>query len=288
MRNSPWQRVSKSRRCTICGKHDWCLFAGPDSDPTAAICARIESDKRVGEAGWLHQLRDDGLRRPVVRSVTIEPNKPCRDFGDLARRCTRATRPQSLAKLSDGLALSMSSLQRLSIGWSYQQGAWTFPMSDAAGNVVGIRLRFPNGRKLAIKGGKDGLFIPTDLQHQGKLLISEGPTDTAALLELGFAAVGRPSCTGGIKHLIELICRQDVEDVVVVADGDGPGRCGAESLVSVLRAYSGKVRTIEPPDGIKDARAWKQAGATKGDVERIIEAAIVKKLEFETRKVGGR
>jgi hypothetical protein len=61
--------------------------------------------------------------------------------------------------------------------------------------------------------------------------------------------------------------------VVVVADADEPGRRGAEKLASVLRVYVPGVRVIEPPDGVKDVRAWKRAGATRADVEHLIQAA---------------
>jgi hypothetical protein len=84
---------------------------------------------------------------------------------------------------------------------------FTFPMKDSNGRIVGIRLRLPSGRKLAIKDGKEGLFYPGDLQPGGRLLAAEGPTDTAALLDLGFSAVGRPSCNGGIRHVLQLVRR---------------------------------------------------------------------------------
>jgi hypothetical protein len=66
--------------------------------------------------------------------------------------------------------------------------------------------------------------------------------------------------------------------VVVVADSDLPGRSGAERLATDLLAYSPAVRVIAPPNGIKDARAWKNAGATKADVEAAIDAAAVRRL----------
>jgi len=59
MRTTDWKPVSKRRPCLVCGKGDWCLFAGPDDAPEAAICARTESVRRIGEAGWLHRLRDN-------------------------------------------------------------------------------------------------------------------------------------------------------------------------------------------------------------------------------------
>lgn len=51
-----WLRVTRHRPCPICGRPDWCLFVGSPTSPEAVICARVESGKRCGEAGWLHQL----------------------------------------------------------------------------------------------------------------------------------------------------------------------------------------------------------------------------------------
>ena len=168
-------------------------------------------------------------------------------------------------------------------------------MSDAAGQVVGIRLRLPDGRKLAVKGGKEGLFVPTDLQPHGRLLVCEGPTDAAACLDWCFPAVGRPSCTGGVKHLCELVKRLAPADVVIVGDNDQPdrrgrrpGQDGAERLAMVLLAYVPVVKVIAPPPGIKDARAWLRAGGTAADVAAAIDAAPVRRLKVTATKKGRR
>jgi hypothetical protein len=58
---SQWIRVSDAKiTCPICGKPDWCMVS---ADGQAVICARTESSKRVGEAGYLHLL-SDGDRSP--------------------------------------------------------------------------------------------------------------------------------------------------------------------------------------------------------------------------------
>ena len=160
-------------------------------------------------------------------------------------------------------------------------------MSNANGKVLGIRLRRPNGFKFAVTGSKAGLFLPTDLAGHD-LLIAEGPTDTAALLDLGFSAVGRPSCTGGIKLLVDLVKRRQPAPVVIVSDVDehGHGQRGAENLAVVLLAYSQSVRVIETPLGTKDAREWKRCGATHHDIQATIDAAAVRRLAITTRKVG--
>jgi DNA primase len=165
-------------------------------------------------------------------------------------------------------------------------------MTDAAGKLQGIRLRSASGFKYSVSGSRQGLFIPSDLPATELLLIGEGPTDTAALLDFGFSAVGRPSCTGGVRLLVELVRQRRRADVVIVADGDAPGQRGAGNLAAALLAYSLAVRIITPPDGIKDAREWKRRGATAGDVLAIIDAAPVRRLAIsvsrQRRKKGRR
>jgi len=102
----------------------------------------------------------------------------------------------ALSRLSKELGVSVQSLRRLGVG---SNGAgYTFPMSDAEGKVIGLRTRYPSGGKAAEKGSRNGLFIPADLPDDGLLLICEGPSDTAAALDLGFAAIGRANYgTGG-------------------------------------------------------------------------------------------
>jgi DNA primase len=148
------------------------------------------------------------------------------------------------------------------------------------GAVLGIRLRRTDGFKFAVKGGREGLFIPSGVEAEAApLLICEGPTDTAALLDLGFRnVVGRPSCTGGAKLLCDLTRRRRPSDVVIVADGDEPGRRGAGNLASILLAHAPGVRVIAPPEGIKDAREWLKAGGRREDVEKAIDAAPVRRL----------
>lgn len=117
------------------------------------------------------------------------------------------------------------------------------------------------------------------LIKQGHLQgMTEGPTDCAALLDLGFSAVGRPSCTGGVRHLVDLARALRPSEVAIIADGDAPGQRGAASLAAVLVAYCPAVRVATPPAGIKDARQWKQRGATAAGVAAVIDAAPVRRL----------
>ena len=228
-----------------------------------------------------------GCRRAVPMLGEAKPE--ALDFDKLAANAQAAVKPEALGQLAGNLGLSVESLQRFGVGWSVRHRAWTFPMRKAAGDVVGIRLRFPSGRKLSVKGGREGLFIPEGLQPGGRLLVGEGPTDAAALLDLGFQAVGRPNSSGGVKHLCELVRRLHSADVAIVADSDSPGQRGAELLAATLAAYVPTVKVIAPPDGVKDARQWKRAGAKAADVRKAIDAAEPRRLAVSvTTKAGGR
>jgi len=285
---SKWQRVSKSTPCAICGKSDWCIFTGDADAPYAVICSRIESTKRVGTrgAGWLHRLRADDLRdRPRRRRVEINTVAATTiDFTAMAGECYRALGPLRRAALAAEFCVTVHSLERLCVGWSQRHRAFTFPMGDSEGDVRGIRLRSGNGRKWAVPGSKQALSIPRDLPNETPLLlVCEGPTDTAALLDLGFDVIGRPSCTGGNGHLLAVILadhRFTPCEVVIVADADGPGERGAWRMASMLVSYVPTARVIAPPNGIKDAREWKRRGATRLDVLDAIEAAPALQITY--------
>ncbi|MBI5865343.1 MAG: hypothetical protein HZB38_12705 [Planctomycetes bacterium] len=283
-----WLRVSRDRPCPVCRKPDWCMVA---RDGGAAICARVESPKRCGESGWIHKLGGEAHRDlPAVRRVEIcAKPEPTRDFAALAAEYRSAVNPFDLIRLAAALGVSRDPLGRLGIGWDGT--AWTFPMRDAEGTIVGIRRRFPDGRKLSLTGGREGVFVPAKAavdaaivgQRCPTLLIAEGPTDCAALVTLGFPAIGRPSCTGGVAIVRELARGRDA---VIVADADPPGQRGAMTLARLLALVCPTVRVFAPPAGIKDARAWLCAGATAADVQSVIDQSEPIKLGIETRAAG--
>ena len=270
-----WRRVSREVRCPVCGKADWCLVA---PDGSAAICPRVESAKRCGDAGFLHRLtaaepRSRGPRRIVFPARPAPP-----DLTAIARQYQHAAPADRLTAFAAELGVPVASLTAYSVGWAATYPAWSFPMRDpATGTVTGIRLRPPVGRKFSVTGGKESLFLPDAMSTEdGVLLVTEGASDAIAAHGIGFVnGVGRPSCTGGTSHLVALVRRRKPARVVIVADNDEPGVRGAEALASVLALYSRDVRVIAPPAGTKDVREWTAAGATRPDLERLIHAADV-------------
>ena len=290
-----WRRVSRSKPCPICGTADWCTVS---ADGSAACCMRVESTKRLRNGGWLHRLHGSGndwRPRPRTGSVLVHARRSAGpDFGKLAELYQKAVNPFHLIRFASELGIRHSSLMRLGVGWATANelralgtkctgpGCWTWPM-HAGGRVVGIRLRTLSGFKYAIGGSQQGLFVPTNLPDDGPLLVAEGSTDTAALLQLEFATIGRPSCSGAVQLVCDFARGRSV---VVVADGDGPGQRGAEVLARALRLHCRDVRVIRPPDGTKDARAWVCSGATATDVRTAIDAAEPVRMTIETNTAG--
>lgn len=187
----------------------------------------------------------------------------------------------ALEDLAANLRITLRVLLDLDIGWSRKDGAWTFPLRDAIGNTVGINRRYANGKKCIIAGGHVGLYLPTGIDAAAQLLVAEGATDCAALLDLGFSAVGRFSCDTCSRHVVKLTQRIQPRELIVVADHDEPGQRGAETLASTALVYVPLVRIIMPPTGIKDVRQWKQAGATSSDVKAAISGSATRHLKVK-------
>ena len=265
-----WIRVTRHRPCPICAKPDWC---GVSADGEVACCMRLQSDRPARNGGWLHRLTD-APPPPVPREyVPRPPRGPPSDWPALLRRFGRDTRTADVERLAAGLGVSPGSLCRLGIVWAAPHRAWAFPMCDAKHETVGIRLRADDGRKWAVASSHNGLFFPVGLEGAGPLLVCEGPTDTAAMLDLSYDAIGRPSCTGAVEMVIEVVRALRRRDVVVVADADGPGIEGADRLAQAMTEAGRRPKVIRPREG-KDARAWVRAGATRAVVDTVIRNAL--------------
>jgi hypothetical protein len=278
-RGSQWTRVNFNQRCPICDSATWCLVS---PDGTAVICPRTPEGavKCLPDSGYLHFLKPRNGRLTTSLTVTIPATIDRADLAELAAVFRDAVRPDRLLQLAGRLGVSAESLRRLGIGWSEEEGAWSFPMTDAQGRMRGIRLRSSSGQKFAVKGGHEGLFIPENQKPSRQLLITEGPTDLAAILDLGFTAIGRPNCTGGKALILELIQAERPAEVAIMSDRDehGRGLAGALDLAGCLALYVPRLRVLLPPEGIKDVRDWVRSGANRQTVLDAIEKAPARKL----------
>lgn len=225
-----WKRVNREHRCPACNHDTWCLY-----NDEAALCMRVASPRPVdikgGEVGWIHRLKDtDASRRyPEKR----QPPAPVINVGKLIRAWNKETRTEQIRFHAAMLGVSFISLVNLHASWAKEHNAWAWPMRDGYGNFIGIRLRSNWGKKWAVPGSHNGIFLPF-IEPQETVVICEGPTDTAAALSMGVYAIGRPSCSGGVDHLLAVVRRLNIRRVVIVADNDDPGLIGATTLQNHL------------------------------------------------------
>ena len=264
MRDEGWVRVSRAAPCRICRKPDWCTVA---ADGAAACCMRTESDRRLGNGGWLHRLRPDTSDVPT--RVLPSPSPPrfhlsAAVLGNTWARWASSTTDEQVEGLAVRLGVTGEALRALGACWAWPHDAWGFPMFDGDEEFAGMRLRSDEGDKGALRGSRQGIFIP-DMEATAETLVVEGPTDAAAAVSLGFYAIGRPSCTGGVREITALCRRRGVKRLSVLADNDGPGISGA-------RAFCGQVgvtaRLVVLP--AKDLREWVMNGATRQTVEACL------------------
>ena len=269
-----WVRVSKEFPCPICEKTDWCCVT---PDGRLCNCMRLEGGKPCKNGGWLYKL--DGDTKPKCYLPKAKAKVPDVNFYKLAKEyfcgCLSTANP-----LAERLGVSEDSLQRLGTGFDGKN--YVFPMWDGTRKMIGMRLRTPDGKKFSVTGSKNGLFWPQLVKSDSKnlLFICEGPTDCAALLDLGFDAIGRPSCSGGTEFIKTLLTGHD-RQVVIVSDKDSPkqrpgggtfrpGQDGAARLGAAIKPLCRSVRIIKPCVG-KDARQWYQAGATAAAVMAVMK-----------------
>lgn len=281
-----WVRVSRKEPCKVCGRPDWCTRT---ADGTLALCMRTESDRpsRNVMGGWLHRMAEQSRpvqpapRRPVREEAAEAPiNWPA-----MWSRWDVACAPGATDRLGARLGVSSEALRRLGAVWAKEHHAWAFPMCNENGEMVGMRLRAESGAKWAVTGSHQGLFWPSCVpgDQVDQLLICEGTTDAAALLDLDYDVIGRPSCSACVEMIVDVI-RQNRKDVVIVADDDSPklrpngsawfpGREGAERLAQALIGVARTVKIVYPLEG-KDVREWITGhGAGRAEVDMVIRNA---------------
>lgn len=192
--------------------------------------------------------------------------------------------PKLTAQLSGLLGITCETLDVMEWGRSGRLQCWTVPMRDDAGNIIGIRTRYTNGMKKALAGSKAGLiYIPKSIRSEF-LIVCEGPTDTASIIDAGFdSVVGRPSCQGGAESIVGLIRLHRPEAVLVVLDRDEPNshaseltRCGAIGLINAIvrggLVHPECIASMYPPNGMKDCREVQNKNP--GDLAGSIGARI--------------
>ena len=255
-------RVTKNQPCPICKRGDWCrVFADGWVE-----CMRVQSDKPATSGGWMHRHRQ-GLGQLRLTPRMHQPATPTINATKLMRDWLAATSATALEEFAASLGVSAPSLVAVGAAWAAAHSAWAFPMCDGHGNVVGIRLRNERG-KFAVRGSKQGIFL-ANVPAQTTLFVCEGPTDTAAAIELGLFAVGRPNCCCGGAEIKVYARRHECSRVVVISDNDKPGLDGARKVGSELKL---PFAIYVPP--AKDVREFVRLGGTRIMIENTLKGTL--------------
>jgi hypothetical protein len=298
-------RYKFDQPCRICGHlRSGCMYKWDASDPETVLCRRVQEGCAVDGRGnpitakdghgWFHDLKKNPRRpkRPHApqKKLVVNPF-----IAELSAEFEANLQPHDLTMLGGMLGVSTESLARLHTGWVKQwldkrtgelssAKAWTFPMRDDSLRIIGIRLRNNAGQKWTVKGSCNGIFVPDKLTGEGPLIIVEGPTETATVLDWNFDVIGRPGNTSGCDLVVNYCRRRQPRNIVILQNNDPKGsdaerltHIGSNKLQLHLLATRSahSVRIIQPPNH-KDARLWKHAGATRNDLEALILSAIPK------------
>jgi hypothetical protein len=230
-----------------------------------------------GSVGYLHRMDGSTILPP-------EPPRPREDFTQPDWTAMLGRWRTSLGsgipdRYTSKLGLPATAFAPLEA----QRAPWThtvaFPMRDGSNGIVGVRLRNEEGRKWAVSGSKQGLFIP-QTQPEPLAYLVEGPTNTAAGLSIGAFTIGRPNNVGGVYDINATIKRLNIRKAVIVADTDkdkyrpdgsdyNPGADGAIALSEHLGIPN---CTLLLP--VKDMRDFVANGGTGSMLKYLVEQCV--------------
>lgn len=221
----------------------------------------------------------DGLQKTYFESMWV--------WGDNKASSDEAAR----------LGVSISDLKSLGAGYHSGYRAITYPMKDAGGRIVGIRIVRANGdgrsSKFAVKGSRNGLFYPSTISGmpyyppgRSYWIIAEGESDVLAAMYAGIPyVVGIPGCTSAVGQLAKFMrrmvgkTRDDGPRIVIMLDADPAGQAGAAKIAGRMGEFGRQAIVLPPPEPFKDIRQWVNAGAGQRSIIEHIES-----MKHETRR----
>lgn len=221
------------------------------------------------ESEGVYLRKERTVYRPVARNPRpakqkVDPETAI-DCVSMLKKWHAQTGLESLYSYSEELGVSAFSLAAIKAS-KKDADSWAFAMRDGRGNVIGIRTRYNNGQKRAVKGSRSGLIYPPDFPIGEDVWICEGPTDTAAAITLHMCAIGRPSCMGCEGMVVEFLNRVKAKRVIIISDNDGPGKRGADKLFGLIKIPA----TIWIPPA-KDVRQFLIGGGTREVADCMIQ-----------------
>jgi len=266
--------ASRSLPCWVCGdrhrNQGWCLL---DVERRVAICPRVESQRRIGEAGWWHGDGSKASSASLVSHSRTAREESSIDWAARWSDAVQAARQSDVAALAASLRLTPEAVgASIEVGiernQSGERSCWAFAMRDASGSVCGLKLRMSDGRKLCAKGSRLGIIRSRGFSSgSGDLYITEGESDLMVAAGWGLNAIARPGCRSCVQ-IISAMSRG--KRVVIVSDLDDAGRSGALALRDALKGRARDVSVVLPE--FKDLREWHCNGGTADDLAWLVRS----------------
>ena len=240
-------------------------------------CYRSEDDDRQRGAGNCSPRAGTQKKRKPA---------PARDWSRVAAEYVNGLTLPLREELERRLGLADGALEAMPLlgyvqcetvlidGEAFDTSYWTFPETDAAGNVIGIERRYRkkyaeamgwDTDKPAMSGGNRGIIQPIGWRERpGSTFNCEGASGTLAFTAAGASVTSRPGASAGIEHLADLYADWPADrDIIIVgdndekADGKWPGKEGAVGIATQLAERLRRpVCWTLPPEGAKDSREY--------------------------------
>lgn len=229
---------------------------------------------KSGETGWLHPLNQ---QHPEYKAPPRD-NLPVVDCARMMDTWSTHTNSKQVEAFAKYIGVETWTIIALGAAWAKEHAAWAFPMKDGLGHIVGIRLRSITGKKWTVRGTHSGLFY-SNTAESGTALIVEGPTDAAAGMSMGYFTIGRPSCSGGIEHIKDLVRRFAFFRVVIIADNDVDDHKNPDKINPGINGASLLARSLPVSNCIivlptKDLRQFVQFGGDRATLDTLITSSI--------------
>ena len=244
-----YNRVTKEHHCPICDGEQWCLISVNND---FVVCPRVsEGSIKRYSFGYLHKLSDDTVAK-LPKRPPPKPKKPFNYFNEIKNATSRVD--EDLKPLADVLGLSIESLKLMDVTYhNKNEPAWGFPMRGADGEICGIKYRNLQGAKWCASGSKLGVYVPLNFKAGlCPIYVAEGESDTAALVMLGYNAIGRPSATTGMAALMRYL--RPSPEVYIFADTD-ENNIGLDSSTELRDMLMANAKVVYNPR-YKDVRDW--------------------------------
>ncbi len=240
-----------NKDCPLCGHRDACCIS---RDGSKILCSRVESDLLIGEpfsGGYIHPTNGEykNLKMPKKKRFKAPIN-----WNTLNKLYGQKITSEQFFKLVKEWNIDGDVLDNLLLGWDGE--AYTFPTRNPDGEIIGIQRRFKDGSKCMVKGSSLGLFIPS-IPTEDNLYITEGVSDLACLIDLGFYGIAKPSAKVGNQMVVDFVEKNTPKNITIICDNDDPGIKGASELVRMLTFnFNVQLTVVTPPPNINDLRKW--------------------------------